>query len=148
MRLTRKDVKATVVVVGAAVFYVSWLTGTVAADMSTRVVTAIVFSLGWLGCTSDVEQMKVVFGVDGDRRPPLVYVVLVSIVGAIVRDVTERSFIIAGMIAIIWGNGTMLAMLVVAMAVLWIAATVRHQLTPRTALHETEHLDALLGRAA
>ena len=140
MRLTRKDVKATVVVVGAAVFYVSWLTGTVAADMSTRVVTAIVFSLGWLGCTSDVEQMKVVFGVDGDRRPPLVYVVLVSIVGAVA--------LVAGMIAIIWGNGTMLAMLVVAMAVLWIAATVRHQLTPRTALHETEHLDALLGRAA
>lgn len=140
MRFTRRDVRATVVVIGAAVFYMSRLTGTVAADMSTRVVAGIVFALGWLGCTSDTEEMKIVFGVDGERRPPLVYVVLASVVGAVA--------LVAGTVAIIWGNGTMLATLVVAMAVLWIAATVRHQLTPRPALHEAEHIDAPLGRAA
>jgi len=129
-----------VVVIGAAVFYVSWLTGTVAADMSTSVVAGIVFALGWLGCTSDTEQMKIVYGVDGERRPPLVYVVLASVVGAVA--------LVAGTIAIIWGNGTMLATLVIAIAVLWITTTIRHQLTPRPALHEAERIEAPLGRAA
>jgi hypothetical protein len=139
MRLTRKDVRATVFVVGAAVFYALWLTGTVAADMSTRVVAAIVFALGWLGCTSDADQMKAVFGVEG-KRPPLLYVVLASLVGGVA--------LVAGTIAIIWSNEVMLATLVVAMAALWIAATVRHQIAGRPVLHDDVHIDVPLGRAA
>jgi hypothetical protein len=139
MRLTRKDVRVTVLVVGAAVFYALWLTGIVAADMSTRVVAAVVFALGWLGCTSDVDQMKVVFGVDG-KRPPLLYVVLASLVGGVA--------LVAGAIAIIGGNETMLATLVVAMAVLWIAATARHQISGRPVLHDDAHIEAPLGRVA
>jgi hypothetical protein len=139
MRLTRKDVRATVFVVGAAVFYALWLTGTVAADMSTRVVAAIVFALGWLGCTSDADQMKAVFGVEG-KRPPLLYVVLASLVGGVA--------LVAGTIAIIGSNEVMLATLVVAMAALWIAATVRHQIAGRPVLHHDVHIDVPLGRAA
>ena len=139
MRLTRKDVRATVVVVGAAVFYTLWLTGTVAADMSTRVVAAIVFALGWLGCTSDVDQMKVVFGVEG-TRPPLLYVVLASLVGGVA--------LVAGAVAIIWGNEVMLATLIVAMAALWIVATVRHQIAGRPVLHDDVHGEEPLGRVA
>lgn len=139
MRLTRKDVRATVFVVGAAVFYTLWLTGTVAADMSTRVVAAIVFALGWLGCTSDADQMKAVFGVEG-KRPPLLYVVLASLVGGVA--------LVAGTIAIIWSNEVMLATLVVAMAALWIAATVRHQIAGRPVLHDDVHVEVPLGRAA
>jgi hypothetical protein len=139
MRLTRKDLRATVVVVGAAVFYTLWLTGTVAADMSTRVVAAVVLALGWLGCTSDVDQMKVVFGVEG-KRPPLLYVVLASLVGGVA--------LVAGTIAIVWSNEAMLATLVVAMAALWIAATVRHQIAGRPELHDDVHIEVPLGRAA
>jgi uncharacterized membrane protein len=139
MRLTRKDARATVVVIGAAVFYALWLTGTVAADMSTRVVAVIVLALGWLGCTSDVDQMKVVFGVEG-TRPPLLYVVLTSLVGGVA--------LIAGAITIIGGNEAMLATLVVAMAALWIAATARHQIAGRPVLHDDEHIEVPLGRAA
>lgn len=139
MRLTRKDARATVVVIGAALFYALWLTGTVAADMSTRVVAVIVLALGWLGCTSDVDQMKVVFGVEG-TRPPLLYVVLTSLVGGVA--------LVAGAIAIIGGNEAMLATLVVAMAALWIAATARHQIAGRPVLHDDEHIEVPLGRAA
>ena len=139
MRLTRKDLRATVVVVGAAVFYALWLTDTVAADMSTRLAATIVFALGWLGCTSDVDQMKVVFGVEG-TRPPLLYVVLASITGGVA--------LVAGTIAIIWGNEAMLATLVVAMAVLWIATTVRHQIAGRPVLHDDVNIEAPLARAA
>lgn len=139
MRLTRKDVRAAVVVIGAIVFYTLWVTGTVAADMSTRVVAAIVFALGWLGCTSDVDQMKVVFGVEG-TRPPLLYVVLASLTGGVA--------LVAGAIAIIWGNEAMLATLVIAMAGLWIATTARHQISGRPVLHGDVHIEAPLGRAA
>jgi len=139
MRLTRKDVRATVFVVGAGVFYTLWLTGTVAADMSTRVVAAIVFALGWLGCTSDVDQMKVVFGVEG-TRPPLLYVVLASLVGGVA--------LVAGTIAIIWSNEVMLATLIIAMAALWIAATVRHQIAGRPVLQADAHIEVPFERAA
>jgi hypothetical protein len=139
MRLTRKDLRASVVVVGAVVFYTLWLTGTAAADMSTRVVAAIVFALGWLGCTSDADQMKVVFGVEG-KRPPLLYVVLASMVGGIA--------LVAGTIAIIWSNEVMLATLIVAMTALWIAATARHQIAGRPVLHDDAQIDVPLGQAA
>lgn len=140
MRLTRKDARAAVVVVGAAVFYLLWLMGTVAPDVSTRVVAAIVFALGWLGCTSDADQMKAVFGVDGAHRPPLLYVVVASLVGGVA--------FVAGTIAIIWSNEAMLATLVVAMAALWIAATARHQIAGRPEAHDDVHVDVPLGRAA
>ena len=139
MRLTRKDARAGLVVIGAAVFYTLWLTGTVAADTSTRVVAAVVFALGWLGCTSDVDQMKIVFGVEG-KRPPLLYVVLASLVGGVA--------LVAGTIAIIWGNEAMLATLVVAMAALWLAATARHQISGRPMIGDEGHVEPPLGKAA
>jgi hypothetical protein len=141
MRLTRKDIRATVIVIVATAFYALWLTGTVAAGLSTRVVAAAVFALGWLGCTSDADQMKAVFGVEGARRPPLLYVVLASLAGGVA--------LVAGAIAIIWSNDAMLATLVVAMAALWIAATVRHQVAGPTVLHHGDMpIEAPLGRAA
>lgn len=118
MRLTMKDMRATLVVGAAVVFYALWATGTVAVNMSTRVAATIVFALGWLGCTSDTDQMKIVFGVDAAHRPPLTYVVLASVVGAVA--------LVAGVIAIVAGNEAMLATLVVATAGLWLMASARH----------------------
>lgn len=125
MRLNKKDARAVVVVGAAVVFYALWSTGTVAADMSTRVAATIVFALGWLGCTSDTDQMKVLFGVDAAmRRPPMTYVVLASAAGAVA--------LVAGIIAIVAGNEAMLATLVVVMAGLLLIATVRHAISGRS----------------
>jgi len=120
MRLTWKDARATLFVAAAVVFYALWLTGTIAADMSTRVAATIVFAFGWLACTSDVDQMKVVYGVDAERRPPLTYVVLASLAGGVA--------LVSGIVAIAGANETMLATLVVAMVVLWVVTTARHAL--------------------
>ena len=123
MRLTVKDARAALVVGAAIVFYGLWVTDTVAADMSTRVAATIVFALGWLGCTSDTDQMKVVFGVDKEHRPPMTYVVLASLAGAVA--------LVAGIIAIVAANEAMLATMVVAMAGLLVVTTIRHAISGR-----------------
>jgi hypothetical protein len=128
MRLTRNDAWATLWVGAAAIFYGLWLTGTIAPDMSTRVAAGIVLALGWLGCMSDVDGMKVVYGVDGEKRPPLTYAVLTSIAGGVALT--------TGIIAIIFANGTMLATLVMTMVALWVATTIRHVLAPDAQVHE------------
>jgi hypothetical protein len=139
MHLTRKDARATLWVGAAAIFYGLWLTGTVAADMSTRLVAGIVFALGWLGCTSDVEGMKAVFGVDGEQRPHMTYVVIASLAGTVA--------FVAGILAIVGANETMLATLVVSTVVLWLISTVRHAITAPTGL-SGEHMTTPLGKAA
>jgi len=139
MHLTRKDARATLWVGAAAIFYGLWLTGTIAPDMSTRVVAGIVFALGWLGCTSDVEGMKDVFGVDSEHRPHMSYVVVASVAGTVA--------FVAGIIAIVGANGTMLATLVAATVILWLIATVRHAIAPRATVSD-EHITMPLGKAA
>jgi hypothetical protein len=139
MHLTRKDARATLWVGAAAIFYGLWLTGTVAADMSARVVAGIVFALGWLGCTSDVEGMKAVFGVDDGQRPTMTYVVIASLAGTIAS--------VAGILAIVGANGTMLATLVVATVILWLISTVRHAIAGPAELRD-EHMGTPLGKAA
>jgi hypothetical protein len=124
MRLTMKDARAVMMVSAAVVFYALWASGTVAANMSTRVAATIVFALGWLGCTSDTDEMRAVFGVDASRRPPMVYVALTSAMGAIA--------LVAGIIAIVAANETMLATLAVSMAGLLLMATGRHSISGRS----------------
>jgi len=139
MHLTRKDLRASLAVLAAAVFYVLWSQDTVAADMSTRIAAVIVFALGWLGCTSDVDQMKDVFGIDAERRPPMAYVVLASAVGAIA--------LVAGIVAIVAASEPMLATLVVATVVLWLMTTVRHAITAPVEIRD-EAVPTPLGKAA
>lgn len=138
MKLTRNDARATLVVAVAVIFYLLWATETVATGVAPRIVAGIVFALGWLGCTSDVEGMKSVYGVDEATRPPIVYVVFASLIGALA--------LVAGVIAIGWANEAMLATMVVAMAVLWLMTTVRHALA-RPAAPVVEH-PSTLPRAA
>ncbi len=139
MHLTQKDARATLWVAAAGVFYGLWLTGIVAPDMSTRVVAGIVFALGWLGCTSDVDGMKAVFGVDGERRPSMTYVVIASLVGTMA--------LVAGVLAIVGANEPLLATLVAATVILWLMSTVRHAIARPTEL-KNEHVVSPLGRAA
>ena len=57
----------------------------------------------------------------GGRRPPAVYVVLVSGIGALA--------LVTGVIALVAGSAAMLAMLAASMGGLWVIATARHTLT-------------------
>ncbi len=135
MRLTMRDVRATLAVGAAVVFYLLWSSGTLAGGMSTRVAAAIVFVLGWIGCTSDVVRMKDVYGAD-DARPALTYVVLTSLIGAIAM--------ISGIVAMVAGSETALTGMVVATGGLWLLATVRHAFTAPTAVvHEMRHAPPL-----
>ncbi|HEY7668992.1 MAG TPA: hypothetical protein VIE12_12835 [Actinomycetota bacterium] len=138
MKLTRNDARATIVVAAAVVFYLLWATETVATGVAPRIVAGIVFALGWLGCTSDVEGMKKVYGPDAAARPSAVYVVLASLLGGVA--------LVAGIVAIGWANEAMLATMVVAMTVLWLMTTIRHALT-RPIAPVVEH-PSTLPRAA
>jgi amino acid permease len=121
MRLTRRDVLATLFVAAAAALYALWQTGTAVVGMSTRVLGALVFGLGWAGCMSDQGEMASVYGAGGRRRAPMVYVVVASLLGAVA--------LVAGIMTLISASETMLAILVAATVVLWVLATVRHAVT-------------------
>ena len=62
--------------------------------------------------------MKDVHGYEGRERPPLLYVVLSSLLGAVM--------LVAGIIAISSGSTSALATLTGAMVVLWVLTMVRH----------------------
>lgn len=47
MRLTVRDVLATLFVATAAALYGMWVTGAALAGLSTRMVAVVVFGLGW-----------------------------------------------------------------------------------------------------
>lgn len=104
--------------------YALWLTGTGMAGTSTRVIGAMVFALGWMGCTSNQAAMAEVFGVGAPRRAPMGYVVMASIIGAVA--------LVAGVITIVTGNE---ATLVIAMVVLWAMSTVRHLIAAQAPRH-------------
>lgn len=78
--------------------------------------------LGIAGCYTAQSHFETVYGVNGRIRPPLAYVVLVSAVGALAT--------VAGIIALVAGGSLAVTTLVLAMIVMWILATVRHQLRP------------------
>jgi hypothetical protein len=121
MRLTSRDVLATLFVATAAVVYAVWVTGAAMTGLSTRVVAAVVFGLGWAACMANQNQMAVVYGTSGGRpRPPAVYIVLASAVGALA--------LVTGIIALVTASEAMLAVLLASMAGLWVIATARHAL--------------------
>ena len=68
MRLTVRDVLATLFVAAAAALYGMWVTGAGLAGLSTRVIAVVVFGLGWAACVTDQKEMAVVFGADRTAR--------------------------------------------------------------------------------
>lgn len=121
MRLTWRDALATLLVGAAAALYGLWQTGTALAGMSTRVLGAVVFGLGWAGCMSDQREMASVYGARGRRRAPMGYVVAASLVGGVA--------LVTGIMALVSASETLLAILVAATVALWALATVRHAIT-------------------
>ncbi len=129
MRLTGRDGVATLVVAAAVVIYGLWATGAALSGTSVRVLAAVLFGLGWVGCTSDGPKMAEVFGIGSSRRPPIAYTAIASLVGA--------GALAAGITALIAGSKAPLAALVAAMLVLWAMATVRHgRARPRPAAEQ------------
>jgi len=121
MRLTWRDGLATLFVAAAATLYALWQTGTAVAGMSTRVLGAVVFGLGWAGCMSDQREMASVYGAGGRRHAPMAYVVVASLLGAVA--------LLSGIMTLVSASETMLAILVAATVALWVLATIRHAMT-------------------
>ena len=121
MRLSWKDGLATVLVAVALVFFAGWSAGATVAGISGRGLVLAVFLLGIAGCYTAQSHFETVYGVNGRIRPPMAYVVLVSAVGALAT--------VAGIIALVAGGSLAVTTLVLAMIV-WILATIRHQLRP------------------
>lgn len=121
MHLKRSDGWATLLDLAAAGLWGLWSSGTAFEDLSTRVVGAAVLALGYAACMSDQAQMSAVYGVGGRRRVPMAYAVVASVLGA--------GALAAGVITLVGGSETMLAVLVVTILTLWLISTVRHAVT-------------------
>jgi hypothetical protein len=121
MSLNWKDARTTLFVAGAVAVYTLWATGSAFQSMSTRVLTAIVLGLGMAACSSNGDQMAVVYAVGQERRVPMAYVVIVSTLGAVALGV--------GVIALVTASEAMLATLVATLVALWVVSTIRHAIT-------------------
>jgi hypothetical protein len=121
VRLSAADLLATLLVVTAMIVSILWLTDAALTGWSIRVVAAVVFGLGYLGCMTARARMLDVYGARGHRRAPMAYVVAASLVGAV-------ALVSAGA-ALVWATETMLVVLTVAIFTLWGIATARHLTT-------------------
>lgn len=125
MRISWKDAVATACVAAAVVFYGFWLNGAPLFGLTgSRTVTLVVLGLGAAACTSARSHLAVVYGAGDAPRPPLPYVVLVSVLGV--------ATLVAGVTALIGGGGVALAVLVGGVAALWVLATIRHMTSGAT----------------
>jgi hypothetical protein len=130
MRLTWRDAMVTVFVAAAAVVYGLWQSGTAMTGTTTRAMAAIVFALGFLGCMGNRDRIGEVYSPDADRRPPMTYVVLASLIGLVA--------LISGVWAIVGASETMLAVLIGSMGVLWLITTGRHVMVVAPEHHDRE----------
>jgi hypothetical protein len=124
MRLTKRDGLATVCVGAAVLLYLLspsdiWLFGLT----GSQALAVAIFALGVGACYTTLSQMKDVYGYEGRERPPMLYVVLSTLLGAVM--------LAAGVIAIAGGSSAALATLTGAMVVLWVMTTVRHSASVR-----------------
>jgi hypothetical protein len=119
MSLTWKDGLATVFVGAAVVLYLLSQGGTTVAGLSgPRAPAVAIFALGVGGCYTAKSHMQDVYGVGGRPRPPLLYVVLASVLGGVM--------LVAGVVAFSGGSAAAVATLTAAMVALWAMATIRH----------------------
>jgi hypothetical protein len=131
MRLSWRDGLATLFVGFGAIVYVLWLAEAEMPGFSeVRPLAGLVLGLGLAASVT-----AVVYGVGaGLLRASKTYLVIASLLGLVA--------LVAGVIALVNADETMLAALVAATVALWLIATVRHALvvgpagggvTPRTA---------------
>lgn len=124
MRLTWRDDLATIMVGMAALLTTLSLNEIAYTTMSVRTLGGIVFPLGIAACGIDRKEMAGVYGVDGRRRPPAVYVVTTSLLGF--------AALVAGVATLLSASEAMLITLVATIVALWLIATIRHAVGDRT----------------
>ena len=121
MRLPKQDLIATAFVAAAGVFYILWLTGVASAGMSTRTTALVVLALGFAASASAVvphfDQL-----IHGNKA----YLAVTSLIGLVA--------LIAGVQALAAASGAGLGVLMGAMSVLWLMATIRHRHLARNAV--------------
>jgi hypothetical protein len=111
MTLPRRDLIATVLVAVAGLAYLLWLAG---VGPGVPVVAAIVLAMGFAASAS-----AVVPAFTDLLHSSKTYLAVTSALGLLA--------LVAGVIALVAGNSTMLATLVITTVVLWALATIRHQ---------------------
>lgn len=117
MRLSWRDVVATLAVATATVGYLLWETDHALTSWSTRDVAVGVLGLGMVGCTSAADRIAADFGAEGHEHGPMAYVTWMSLVGVIA--------LAGAVVAIVAASSGWLGVLVFSTVVLWISATAR-----------------------
>jgi hypothetical protein len=112
MNLTWRDGIATVLVAAAAVVYGLWILGVV-DGLTTEAVAVIVLGLGFLA-----SGLAVVPGFAKLMGGSKAYMAIASIIGV--------AALVSGILTVVDGTETTLAVLVLSTLVLWGLATVRH----------------------
>ena len=121
MRLTWRDWMATSLVGAAVLLYALWLTGAEVFGISgAEAIAGTVLGLGLIA-----SIVAVVYGVGADLlQASKVYLALTSLLGLIA--------LVAGIVALVNGSEAMLAALVVATVLPWMASTARHSVIVRS----------------
>lgn len=133
MRLSWRDGLATVFVGSGTVLYVLWLAGIDVGGV--RIVAASVFAMGLAASVT-----AVVYGVGaGLLQASRIYLTIASLMGL--------AAFVAGVIALVAANETMLVALVASNVALWAIATVRHS-TSTPAAEEEPAAETPLRQAA
>jgi hypothetical protein len=122
MHLPKTDIIATCLVAAASLLYLLWAIGSTLPGMSsTRATGVAVLALGFAASASAVVPT---FGqlLHGSKA----YLAITSIIGL--------AALAAGIQMLITGSGAGLTVMMAAMAVLWLIATIHHSLLAKTAL--------------
>ena len=114
MRLPKQDMIATALVAAAGVFYILWVIGFAPPGVSsTRTTGLVVLALGFAASASAVVPYF-----DQLIRGSKAYLAVTSVIGLIA--------LVAGVEVLVAESGIALGVLMGAMTVLWLMATIRH----------------------
>lgn len=120
MRVPKRDLVATGLVAAAGIVYLLWAVGWSLPGMSgVRVTGVAILALGFAASAS-----AVVPGFDGLLHGSKVYLTVTSMIGLVA--------LVGGVVMLVAGSSGAMAMVMAAMGVLWLVATVHHGLLART----------------
>lgn len=114
MHLLKKDIAATVLVAAGGVIYLLKVTDVILPGTGgTRAAAAIILAVGFAAST-----MAVVPGFEDLMHGSRLYLITASALGV--------AALVSGIIALVTGSSTALAVLTAATVVMWLMATIRH----------------------
>lgn len=130
MRLSKRDAVATGLVAAAFVLYILWLMGFAPLGLSgTRAIGVVILVLGFLASAS-----AVVPSFDRLMHGNKTYLGVTALIGLVA--------LVAGVMMLVNASGTALAVMMVAMVVLWLISTIHHSYLAKTADSAPAHESA------